>query len=362
MSAEIITPVPGPRPPAGRGPERVIRPVLGALADGTPFYAPIGAVTVDGSLVTCHLCGRSLRSVAAHLPRHGWTKEQYCAAFGLERGQSLEGPATRKLRAAALTARLVFEPAVRDGSAAGRERARAGELARDAAAAAQGRAFPEQRRQKARRPLGEIRRAAAAEAIRDRADRRLARAAAEAAQRLGYPDIRSLVVARTGAGASLAAISREAGMHKDWLSRHLRQVDPVAADAARRAPHRADSALRPAVRDLGFREVAGYLRERHLVQHRTVSAMAMELGVSQHAVGSALRRHGLERVAHAAKRHQARLRAARVAAELGYPTVAAYVAQRRAAGWTWTAIAAESGQPQTWLRRQAAEQAAPPGG
>jgi hypothetical protein len=244
MSAEIITPPPGPRAAAGRGPERVIRPVLGALADGTPFYAPIGAVAVDGSLVTCHLCGRSLRSVAAHLPRHGWTKEQYCAAFGLERGQSLEGPATRKLRAAALSARLIFDPAIRDGSAAGRERARAGELARDAAAAARGRAFPEQRRRKARRPLGEIRRAAAAEAIRDRADRRLAQAAAGAAQRLGYPDIRSLVVARTGAGASLAAISREAGLHKDWLSRHLGQVDPPRR--RRRAAGTAPSRLRTA--------------------------------------------------------------------------------------------------------------------
>ena len=31
---------------------------VGVLADGTPYYAPIGEVIVDGSLVTCHLCGR----------------------------------------------------------------------------------------------------------------------------------------------------------------------------------------------------------------------------------------------------------------------------------------------------------------
>jgi hypothetical protein len=30
---------------------------LGLLADGTPFYAPVGEVTVDGDLVICHLCG-----------------------------------------------------------------------------------------------------------------------------------------------------------------------------------------------------------------------------------------------------------------------------------------------------------------
>ena len=90
---------------------------VGVLADGTPYYAPIGAVIVDGSLVTCHLCGRALRSVTAHLRAHGWTKLAYCEAFGLERGQSLEGPETRKLRAVALASRLVFEPAMRQGSA-----------------------------------------------------------------------------------------------------------------------------------------------------------------------------------------------------------------------------------------------------
>ena len=115
---------------------------MGLLADGTLYYAPIGEVVVTGSLVTCHLCGRSLRSVTAHLRAHGWTKQAYCEAFGLERGQSLEGPETRKLRAAALTSRLVFEPAMREGSAAGRARAAAGDLTRDAVRAARGRHMP----------------------------------------------------------------------------------------------------------------------------------------------------------------------------------------------------------------------------
>src|SRR6516164_7104705 len=95
----------------------------GSRAVGTVYYAPIGEVVVTGALVTCHLCGRSLRSVTAHLRVHGWTKLDYCEAFGLERGQSLEGPETRKLRAAALTSRLIFEPAMRQGSATGRARA-----------------------------------------------------------------------------------------------------------------------------------------------------------------------------------------------------------------------------------------------
>ena len=145
MSAEPITARPASTTPRMRF---VMRPVVGVLSDGTPFYAPIGEVLVSGARVACHLCGRWFRSVTAHLRAHGWTKERYCQAFGLERGQPLEGPETRKLRSAAFAARLVFEPAIRDGSAAGRSRATSGQLARDAAAAARGRSFPEQRRRK----------------------------------------------------------------------------------------------------------------------------------------------------------------------------------------------------------------------
>ncbi len=91
--------------PAGGQPGLAAR---GQLADGTPFFAPVGQVVAAGSRVVCHLCGRAFRSVPAHLRAHGWTKAAYCDAFGLERGQPLEGPETRKLRAAAFTARLIF--------------------------------------------------------------------------------------------------------------------------------------------------------------------------------------------------------------------------------------------------------------
>jgi AraC-like DNA-binding protein len=337
-------------PPAG-GPRPA---VVAVLADGTACYAPVGEVVTDGTRVTCHLCGRRLKSVAAHLAAHGWTKDQYCAAFGLERGQALEGEQTRKLRAAALTARLVFDPAIRDGSAAGRRRARAGELARDAALAARGRSFPEQRRRKA--VLAGRASAASpglAAAARDRAARRLAARAAAAAAAHGYPDLGSFVLARTADGASLAAMSREAGLNKDWLARHLAAIDPAAAVAARDAGlARHDLPWRPALRRLGFADVPGYLRDRHLERHWTVSAIAREAGFSPHAVESALRRHGMAARPHAARRHAAREREAALAARLGVPDVAGYIARRRAAGWTWQAIAAESGQPATWLRRR----------
>ena len=143
-------------PARAAAPGRAIRPVLGVLPDGTPYYAPIGEVVSDGATVTCHLCGRALRSVSAHLRSHGWTKAAYCEAFGLERGQALEGLETRKLRAVSFTPRLVFDPAIRAGSAAGRRRAASGELTRDAARAASGRPLPEQRRRKAVRALAAV--------------------------------------------------------------------------------------------------------------------------------------------------------------------------------------------------------------
>lgn len=272
---------------------RLARPVTGVLADGTPFFAPVGDVVLDGPRVICHLCGRPWRSVTAHLRAHGRTKQAYCAAFGLERGQSLEGAETRKLRAAALASRLVFDAAFREGSDAGRRRARSGALARDAATAARGRPHPEQRRRKAQQALAAIPATVVAEANAQRARRHLAAVAAEVAQRHGYPGLGPFVLARTAEGASLAAISRAAGLHKDWLSRHLAAVDPVAAAAvARRRPTREDARWQPTLARLGFPDLPSYLRERHLVQYRTVNVIAAEARLSHHAVESALRRHG----------------------------------------------------------------------
>ncbi len=135
MSAEMVSEHAGTAQPGMRARAHALHQVVGVLDDGTPYYAPVGEIAADGSRVICHLCGRALRSVVAHLPSHGWTKEQYCLAFGLERGQSLEGSETNKLGAALFTARLALDPAVRAGAAAGRQRARDGELGRAAAAA-----------------------------------------------------------------------------------------------------------------------------------------------------------------------------------------------------------------------------------
>jgi AraC-like DNA-binding protein len=199
-----------------------------------------------------------------------------------------------------------------------------------------------------------------AQANRDRASRHLADVAAAVARGHGYADLGSFVLARIEDGASLASISREAGLNKDWLSRHLDCVDPVAAEAVRRRlPSRMDVRWLPAMTRLGFPDVPSYLRERHISQHWTVNAIAAEVGLTHHTVEAALRRHGLARTAHAAKRHQARQRAVQVAARLGFDSITDYVASRRGAGWTWQAMAAECAQPPSWLRRQAQAAAVP---
>jgi hypothetical protein len=337
------------------GGRRLVRPVVGVLADGTPYYAPIGEIVSDGTTVTCHLCGRSLKSVAAHLRVHGWTKAAYCETFGLERGQPLEGSETRKRRASSFAPRLIFDPAIRAGSAAGRQRAAAGELARDAARASTGRPRPEQRRRKASRVAAAASSEATVRSNQERATRHRAEVAARVASEQGYPSLGAYVQARAASGASLAAISREAGLNKDWLHRHLAEVDPVAAAALRQAPSGRDGPRWvQAVTALGFADVPSYLRDRHLIRHQTVSAIGAELGMSNHAVTAALARHGLARTVHAGKRNAFQERAAQLAAALGVDSVPSYVAERRAAGWTWQAIAAECGQPSSWLRRQSA--------
>lgn len=338
--------------PAGQA-RRQARPVVGLLRDGTPYFAPIGQVLADGALVTCHLCGGPFRSVATHLSFHGWTKAQYCEAFGLERRQSLEGADTRKLRASAFSARLVFEPALRAGSSRGHELARSGQLTRKAADAARGRPFPEQRRQRSRTAVSAAARAQLARANRERAAERLQAVADDVARRHGYADIGKLVRDLTRAGHSLAGISLACGLNKDWMSRHLPRLDPAVAAAAI-SGDRSEARWLPALQAMGFDDVAGYLTQRHLVEHMSVNAIAREIGLSFPAVKSAFARHGLQTASHAASRHAAQRRADEVAAALGVGSVSEFIEQRRAQGWTWRQLAAESGQPQTWLRRHAA--------
>jgi hypothetical protein len=258
-----------------------------------------------------------------------------------------------------MTTRRKHDPAVRAGCALGRELVRSGALTKAAAEAARGRRQPEQRRRKTLAALAAIRPEARAAGSRRRADESLRRSAQEAAERLGYPDVGALVLARVAAGASLAAISREAGWHKDWLCRHLPALAPeVAAAVATSSPDRRrdrwDERWLPIVRALGFAEVPAYLTDRHVTHNHTVSAIAGETGLTRAAVESALRRHHITRQPHATVRAGRTSRANAVAARFGFDNLADYLTNRRATGMSWRAIATECDQPPTWIRRQAA--------
>lgn len=315
---------------------------------------PTGVVVRDGPHVQCHLCGGWYRSVLAHIRVHGWDQRAYREAFGLERREPLEGEITRRRRSDALRLRRVVDPTVRAGCEAGQELARSGDLTRAAAEAARGRRQPEQRRRKTLLTLAGISPEARAAGARRHADTRLRRTAAEAAGRLGHPDIGSLVRYRVEAGHSLARISRDAGLHKDWLCRHLASVDPAAArHAAGVAPHRPDAPWLPVVQALGFADVAAYLVDRHVTRRRTVAAIAAEMGVRHGTVETALARHELSRTPHAASRAQCEDRATAVAERFGHADLDSYMAARRAVGLSWRAIAAECGQPPSWIRRRA---------
>lgn len=65
--------------------------MIGRLADGTPYFAPLGEIPYDPDedRVQCHLCGQWLRMIgSAHLSRgHGWTLAHYREAFALLKGE-----------------------------------------------------------------------------------------------------------------------------------------------------------------------------------------------------------------------------------------------------------------------------------
>jgi lambda repressor-like predicted transcriptional regulator len=332
--------------------------VQAVLPDGTPSYGPIGTVVRDGDRVLCHLCGHWFRSVVAHLRSHGWHHLDYREAFGLLRSEPLEGTDTRSLRAKAMTERRTHDPAVRAGCEIGRELVRSGALTRAAATAALGRRQPEQRRRKTLAALAAISPEARAAGCRRRADEQLRTTAQAAAERLGFPDVGALVRHRTAEGASLAAISREAGLHKDWLCRHLATVAPgtaveIAATSAERRHEQWDARWLPVVESLGFADVACYLTDRQATRNHTLTAIAAETGFSRTAVESALRRHQVTRNPHATTRAKREGRTQLIIARFGFTCLDAYFADRRAGGMSWRAIAAECGQPQTWVRRRA---------
>lgn len=346
---------------ASATPSLGLRPVAGVLSDGTVYYAPIGEVWAHDDRLCCHVCGHWFRSVVVHLHSHGWTREQYVQAFGLEWGVALEADQTRARRAAAFRPRRTFEPAVREGVAAGQAMARSGELTELAANAARGRPHPAQRRAKTLATLAQISPEAKTEGVRRRRSQELRDTAAAVGARFGFDSLDAFVIHRLAHGASLASTSREAGLHKDWLQRHLSDVAPHAAENLEALRLGAvDQRLSGRARSLGFDNLRVYLVYRHAIGHNTIHAIATEMGISQRSVEAAMRRHGVERTAHASKRNAALRREQDVARRLGIETLSSFVQDRRVQGWSWAKLAAGCDVPASWLRRRSAAWARTP--
>ena len=328
------------------------RRIAGWLEDGTPRFAPSGVLLVDGDHVCCHLCGEWFLSVGGHLRSHGWTKDEYLSAFGLERGNPLCGPATSARRSAALHRRAQTETAIREAQVRARERARSGALTAKAAIAAAGRPHSAERRAKTLAALARVDRRANAEATRRRSRATLTARAFDVAKARGFDDPSDLVRARLAEGDSLASISRSLGFHKDWLSRHLEVID---ADLAQLSSvlrgNLADVRWTAVAARFGFSDGRAYLDARHRRDGATVSAIAHEAGVSWPCVREALTRYGIGMSPHASSRRAAERRAEDVANSLGFASLADFVSERLAQGVTWRAMAEESGMPHTTLRR-----------
>ena len=252
-----------------------------------------------------------------------------------------------------LTSRLVFDAAIRAGGAAGRQRARSGELSPDAAAAAAGRRHPEQRRPEGQPGAGEDpgRGGGAGERRAGGPSPRPSRG--QVARRHGYPGLGAFVLPGRQTGPACAAISREAGLYKDWLSAISRMWPRRQPPRSRAAPGPAGRAVAACAHRLGFPDVPSYLQERHVQQRHTVSAMAAEIGVTHHAMnrrcaatawtGSPTWLPGIRRASAPRRWLPARLR----------PHQPFLRERRRPAGrgGPWPP---SPGQPESWLRRQAA--------
>jgi hypothetical protein len=201
--------------------------------------------------------------------------------------------------------------------------------------------------------LSAVSRQANAAANARRAQKHVEEVAAAVATRFGFTDFASYVTARLSTGASLAAISREAGLHEDWLSRHLAALSPTVAGGRRELqPDPMDRRWRLVSQRFGFSNVATYLSTRHVGEHRTVNAIADEAGLTRAAVRAALIAHDIAPTAHVTKRHEAARRDRLVAEGAGFASSADYVTDRRSRGVTWKAMVAEIGMPETSLRRR----------
>jgi hypothetical protein len=281
-----------------RGRYSVEMPPPYRLFDGTPVFQPVGELMLDADeqKVRCGLCGRWFRALGGHLgPAHNWSADDYRSAFGLNAQRPLQAPAMSAAQAAGLKRRLNTDRRLQAGMRKGVGLARSGELNElgRQADAERGRALERRRRTVQQGEQMGRQRAARFRAERDRRARSLGYADADDLIRQRYVH-EGATVAELAAELHCAAITVTAEMDRMGVRRRA-QEDRLAqgrhALAAVRAQVRAEREGR--ARELGFTDLASYLRERHHHQRWPQSLIATELGVTPPGVARLMRREGV---------------------------------------------------------------------
>jgi hypothetical protein len=269
----------------------------GELADGTSYVGQVGVLAYDpdADRVQCHLCGRWLRALPAHLVlKHDWRPDAYREAFGLLRGQPLQAAGVSDRQRALARARYQHDPRVAD--ALGRaDELRAQGVLQAAVRATAGRDQPLAKRR--------IHADASRRGARARLKQRNARLE-QRARELGFADLSAYLQARAiDQWQPAPAIGAELRIGADTVRSLLAARVPArAGDADRRtgAAHywqgyrnRAEAHATARAAELGYPDLAACLRDRYVVREGSFSDLQELLEVSRRTVGRLLRAYGI---------------------------------------------------------------------
>lgn len=222
------------------------------------LHAPYGVLARDDDgRVCCHLCGRWFVALGVHVKVHGYTADAYRRDMGLLSSRGLIATPLSERTRRRMRERYQRTAEVRQDLAQGQELARSGQLAR--------------RRHAVRAQLPEP-----AQRVRERQEQLAAgRATQEATRRqqlaerleaLGASDLSSYLQAAYGAGASLDALGRAAGLGRRRLREALIDagvlIRPTGVNSAAGKQARAHAADARAADRLGVSDLHAWLRDR----------------------------------------------------------------------------------------------------
>lgn len=303
----------------------------GQLDDGIPYYAPLGELRYDPDTdrVQCHLCGDWYRHLSwTHLYRHGWSREDYVRAFGLNLHNSLMTPTLSARRSELSKLLWATDPRVQRGLALGWALASEPEA----------RLWPkpsttslEHRRNTARGKVESW-------AVRRRQEEE------NVARRLGFSDFASYWRDRRDQGWTLGRIAKEFGHTDKWARKAMLRIEgrlaiPVQERGAAERQRVEAAVIAQGWEGLGARQQPAAPTEESENSVTLCAVPPTQLrskGVRGRAARSAARRREQEE---------------QLANRLGFSDFQTYWQARRGQGWTTVQIAKELGHTDWWARK-----------